>query len=197
MTNRTQMLLITVLSITALLQATGVLLLDGVSPEPQLGNYIDVAPGREIGTLVRVENAREPTTVTQLAAGQCTYAIIYSPTCGASVAAAQSWKQTAAAEQGTRVFPPGWKTVWISVEDSVTSAGALPSGFPFATAFRATTSRLEPELSIRAYPVYVILDRAGRVTQSGVGAFLLERTMFLSDCRLVASTDSIGHQGSR
>jgi hypothetical protein len=68
------------------------------------------------------------------------------------------------------IVPSNWVALWLSVEDSASSAAALAPDFPFARYFRATAERLEPALGLRAYPAHVVLDRLGRVVTGGIGA---------------------------
>lgn len=185
MNKSTQFALIALLTGTAVLQAAN--LGSNGAAEPKAikpDEYIRVEKGKQPDAFLRLANSPEIQTISAATAGSCGYVIVYSPTCGASRAAAEQWTRTAKVENTDHVVPDGWKAVWISAEDSAASFGAVPDKLPAAQAFRGGDGRIEQALGMAVYPVFMILDRDGRVVSSGVGATLYEPAQFNPDCTI-------------
>jgi hypothetical protein len=151
-------------------------------------NYINIAAGRLLDDTLTSEGMQ--TTLAQVAAGSCRYVVVYSNTCGASLAAARQWAR--AFENGDTLFPGGWVPVWVDVDLDEATPTTLPPNLPVLRAHALRSGQLESSYSITAFPVHIILDRSGRVVESSVGAALPTFDHLTQDCREVADTATLG-----
>lgn len=159
----------------------------GSRVEPQAAPvFIAVDIGAMIETHLASDPGGMPARVNDLGGGAvCTFAVVYSRTCSASLNAARSW--TSAAARGALDEPgPAWRVVWIADDEGEGSAGALPEGFPVPTFEAVSDGQLLSDLGVGAWPVFVSLDREGRVVSKGVGAPLPSELVFGGDCSVVA-----------
>ncbi len=132
-------------------------------------------------------SAREQ--LTQVGAGSCRLIIVYSPTCGASASAALRWHQDLSADSSDAV-PKGWSSAWLSVEDSVASAGFFPAGFTQPRQYASRSRAVLEGLGIRAVPAYLILDREGTIVSGGLGAPLYRPEAYAADCTIRLTPES-------
>lgn len=158
---------------------------DGQEPLPAVGPYVDAQVGASVDVPVARPNGGTSTPLSEVALGTCSYVVIYSPTCPASVNAAKRLRRRALDWGLDSLVPNDWVVVWVSVEDGSASKGILPDDFPFQRYHRSGTARLEPAIHLRAYPAHLVLDRDGRVVTSGVGVSLPEKKRLSSSCRIL------------
>lgn len=144
-------------------------------------SYVNTPIGSRLTVKVNRGPGGPSVDLSDIAPGSCTYVVVWSPSCAASIGAAKQWTASA---RDRRSVPAGWYHAWVSVEDSTRSHEAVPRDFPFPQFFRATDVRLEEALKMNVYPVHLVLDRTGKVVSTGAGAPILDESDFLSECRI-------------
>lgn len=127
--------------------------------------------------------------LSEFGAGSCRLIVVYSPTCGASLNAARRWHQDLSSGAAEGAVPAGWSNAWLSVEDSVASAGFLPEGFSQPQLYSSSPGAALGRLGIGAVPAYLILDREGVVLSGGLGAPLHQTGSYATDCTIQALRD--------
>jgi hypothetical protein len=115
--------------------------------------------------------------------GRCAYLVLTEPSCGASAAEAAKWMKMVAQDSAAYAVPPGWSVAWVSTDDSATTAGLLPSHFPFSQLF-TKRGELIRETGVRFFPTRLILDRTGAVVFEDVGAPMPRRSQYRQDCTI-------------
>lgn len=176
--NRLYFLAVSSLTVLAVVQALRQL--PGM-PRDGVSKLVDSPTGARLNSLVVSSQHVGPLALSDVGSGTCRYIVIYSHQCGASRTLARQWYQQLFRERG-EPFPHDWTVIWASVTDSAAGAGFFPHGFPLDAVFAAAGSRLAEEAGVHAYPAHIVLDRAGVVRSGEVGARLLPRTAFRSDC---------------
>lgn len=146
------------------------------------GRYIDVKEGSAILDSVVVSG--RPLPLSEVEGGACRLVVIYSPTCGASVASATQWANATPGSRG-KLIPDDWKALWISIDPSGAEDPVAKLTMPATTGRSLVAGGLVSSLSIRAFPVFITLDRAGRVTGSSVGAPLPAYERLTTTCEIV------------
>lgn len=149
--------------------------------------YISVDSGQVIESQVARNRGSKPVRVADLGAGACTYVVVYSRTCSASLNAARTWSQ--AARRGALGDPGStWRIAWIADDEGDGSSSSLPDGFPAETYEAVNDGQLLSEIGVGAWPVFVSLDHYGRVVSKGVGAGLPSELRFGDDCSIAFQT---------
>lgn len=77
-----------------------------------------------------------------------------------------------------------WRIAWIADDEGYGSSGSMPEGFPAETYEAVNDGQLLSEMGVKAWPVFVSLDRDGRVVSKGVGAGLPSELRFGDDCSI-------------
>lgn len=168
MSDRRERVLLLVLLALAVYQVASRFMIGEPSP-PNTDSYIVTVPGSPIRDSILVD--RRADEVSAIGDGNCRIVVFYTPTCGASAVAARQWARAEHPDGGS-VLPAGWLAVWVN-----TASGGLPNALdtmdlPVTRGIAVNGVSLARHLAITAYPVYVVLDREGNVTESSVGALL-------------------------
>lgn len=145
---------------------------------------VAVPVGAPVDLLVHEAGERSSQNLRDIGTGSCRLIIVYSPTCGASLAAGRRWHQDIMASPDTVALPDGWTVAWLSIADSVATAGFLPEGFPLRRVYANTANEVASRLGIREFPAHLILDANGRILSGGVGAPLYQPGAYGADCRV-------------
>ena len=141
------------------------------SREPSIGDKLDfnVSGGQPA-----------PVALSNVTKGYCTLVVVYSPTCGASAALAQQWRQDLSLS--SKPLPENWRAVWVSSLDSLRSSSFDVPGKPVLS--RYSSGNIAMVLGVKSYPFHFVLDRSGRLVSKGRGAPLEPIDSYNVDCRI-------------
>ncbi len=148
---------------------------------PDEAAYIGANIGLRPTTLITKSVEASSTTLSALSRGRCLFAVVYSRTCGASMNAARAWS-LAARREALELPGDNWDVVWIADDPGFGASTALPEQFPVGTYEAVTDGELLAELDVRAWPVFVSLNRRGEIVSKGVGGPLPSEMSFSDDC---------------
>lgn len=169
----------------------------GAGPYGPYHPNLTMTPGALVRTTVR-DAAGIVKPISSIAPGSCVFAVVYSPTCPACLAAGKLWVNAEDSESIARSLAPAWKVLFVSVGDSAATRSAFRATFPFALFRVEKLGQLEQELGMTAYPSHFVLDRQGHFVQGGVTAPVPPVNAFAPDCTVHwkrTGTDSTGPQG--
>lgn len=162
------------------------------SPPSASAPFVEVTTGQLLTDSVVVAGRAMP--LASVSPASCRYIVVYSPTCGASAAAARQWAQAGDWRRDTLV-PPGWTAIWLSAYPASAGDSIVPSELPVVRASAQRRGQLEAALKLRAYPVSLVVDREGRVVDASVGAPLAPLHDMTADCRIRSSTSGPSTSG--
>lgn len=146
--------------------------------------YVGAKVGKRLNVAI-LRTSTPPMDLSDVEPGNCRYVVLVSPSCAASVAAANSWARTQVADTASSgAVPSGWKIVWVSLGDSAATRRAFPPEGIGPLWVPKDVGKFATALGLRALPAHVVLDQAGRVVEADVGARLLPMESYRADCSI-------------
>lgn len=143
--------------------------------------YIRLKKASHVASLVTLAGSGDPKTLSEAVKGTCSYVVIYSPTCGASTAAARDWQRGDSVDAS---MPSGWRAYWINILADSGGRAGLPADFHWKVLDALDGGALQREAAITALPVHILFDRVGAVVGSAVGAPSPTEMRFNEDCTM-------------
>jgi hypothetical protein len=153
-------------------------------PTENISPYVGAKVGKRLDINV-LRTSTTPMELSDVESGSCRYVVLVSPSCAASIAAANSWVRTQVADTiSSGAVPLGWKIIWISLGDSAATRRAFPFDGIGPLWVPKNVGKFTAALEVRALPAHVVLDQAGRVVEADVGARLLPMESYRPNCSI-------------
>jgi len=143
-----------------------------------------VAVGSEISVPVIADSGGPPRALSDQSPNSCRYFVIASLTCPYSAGAARRWTALARHSPGGLQVPAGWSIGWVVGEGASGRGVLFAEDFPVSTFHGLGEFADFTSVGVVGVPYFIVLDRSGRVVESGLSGELPPYLAFQTDCSL-------------
>lgn len=146
-----------------------------------------VAIGSEVTVPVIADDGGEVRALSNVSQNTCRYFVIASLTCPYCAGAARRWTALSRHSSDGLSMPTGWHLGWVVGEGTSGRGSLFAEDFPVSTYYGLGEFADFSAVGVVGVPYYIVLDRSGRVVESGLGGEVPPYAAFGADCKLDAA----------